>query len=222
MHSRARLLNVSNRDGIVLAWISISTRPRTQTQPLPSAPSIALHTLLVNCPPYMSAIVTDESAVVQRCCRRCLEDSPCAMTRTTSCLRHWLSPLYQERAIDAFLDRIGTVGDGMQEFTPCVGRYHGMRCHREVSVLFSLPRTLTDIRTPSGYSSSRSTPFEREDHREAGKAPSPSLALLDPSEGQTSCAAAQRSSFPFRLTPIRLPRPHSPSSSLLSPFPHHR
>jgi hypothetical protein len=149
-HSRERLFNVSNRYGIVLARISISTRPRTQTQPLPSAPSIALHTLLVDCPPYMSAIVTDKSTVVQRCCGRCLKDSPCAMTRTT--------------AIDAFLDRIGTIGDGMQEFTLCVGRYHGMRCHREVSVPFSLPRTLADIRTPSGYSSLRSTPFECEDY----------------------------------------------------------
>jgi hypothetical protein len=89
-HSRARLLNVSNRDGIVLARISITTRTHTQTQPLPSVPSIALYTLLVDCPPYMSAIVTDENAVVQRCYRCCLEDSPCAMTRTTSCLRHWL------------------------------------------------------------------------------------------------------------------------------------
>ena len=70
----------------------------------------------------------------------------------------------------------------MQEFTPCVGRYHRMMCHREVSVPFSLPRSLADIRT-SGYSSSRSTPFECEDHREAGKAPSPSLTLLAPSEG---------------------------------------
>ena len=129
------------------------TRVPFPSQPLLSAPSIALHALLVDCPP-----VTRSASLRERDCdrekhRRATLPPPLPREQPMRDDQDNVPAAPQAPClftIHAFFDRIRTIGDDMIKSTPCLGRYHGMtlhdklcaRCHPEVRVPFSR-RTLS-------------------------------------------------------------------------------